>query len=189
MMGNRRFTKVELLAARLSKARDQVKRLDLEALVVAHLPNLFYLSNFQASSGLLVLTPENGQLLVDFRYQQAVADLIAGNSFPPDIKVFDVSGSYEESLSGVIRESGWSRVGVESEHVSLRFWQWLRQSFTGSIVETESGSALIHCFAGCTYDAVLDAIGLQPSDLFPTYEYIAGTKYLKSRLVKLTVAL
>ena len=72
-MGNRHLTKVELLAARLSKARDQVKRLDLEALVVTHLPNLFYLSNFQASSGILVLTPENGHLLVDFRYQQAVA--------------------------------------------------------------------------------------------------------------------
>jgi len=48
-----------------------------------------------------------------------------------------------------------------------------------SIVETESGSTLIHCFAGCAYDAVLDAIGLQPSDLFPKDEYIAGTKHLK----------
>ena len=48
-----------------------------------------------------------------------------------------------------------------------------------SIVETESGSALIHCFAGCAYDSVLDAIGLQPSDLFPKDEYIAGTKYIK----------
>ena len=38
---------------------------------------------------------------------------------------------------------------------------------------------MIHCFAGCAYDAVLDAIGLQPSDLFPKDEYIAGTKHLK----------
>ena len=46
-----------------------------------------------------------------------------------------------------------------------------------SIVETESGSALIHCFAGCAYDAVLDAIGLQPSDLFPKDEWIKQAKY------------
>ena len=46
-----------------------------------------------------------------------------------------------------------------------------------SIVETESGSTLIHCFAGCAYDAVLDAIGLQPSDLFPKDEWIKQTKY------------
>ena len=48
-----------------------------------------------------------------------------------------------------------------------------------SIVETESGSALIHCFAGCAYDAVLGVIGLQPRDLFPKDEYIESTKYIK----------
>jgi len=45
-----------------------------------------------------------------------------------------------------------------------------------SIVETESGSALIHCFAGCAYDTVLGAIGLQPSDLFPKDDYIERAK-------------
>lgn len=36
-----------------------------------------------------------------------------------------------------------------------------------SIKEADSGKVLIHCFAGCHYADVLDAVGLRPSDLFP----------------------
>lgn len=104
---------------------------------MTHLPNIFYLSNLHSSSGVLVLTPKNGRLLVDFRYQEAVANLIGAKGFPPDIQVVEVPGSYEESLSSVISHAGWSRVGVEAEHMSLRFWQWLRKSITAEIVETE----------------------------------------------------
>ena len=50
---------------------------------------------------------------------------------------------------------------------------------TLSIVETESSSVLIHCFADCAYDAVLNAIGLQPSDLYPKDEWIQEAKYIR----------
>lgn len=36
-----------------------------------------------------------------------------------------------------------------------------------TIREESSGTILIHCFAGCDYREVLDAIGLTPDDLFP----------------------
>ena len=38
---------------------------------------------------------------------------------------------------------------------------------------------MIHCFADCAYDAVLNAIGLQPSDLYPKVEWIQETKYIR----------
>ncbi len=36
-----------------------------------------------------------------------------------------------------------------------------------SIKETETGSVLVHCFAGCSVNGVVAAIGLELSDLFP----------------------
>ena len=36
-----------------------------------------------------------------------------------------------------------------------------------SIGEGDKGSALVHCFAGCSAQAVMNAVGLELSDLFP----------------------
>lgn len=38
---------------------------------------------------------------------------------------------------------------------------------TLSIKETSEGMVLLHCHAGCTFDDVIGAVGLRPSDLFP----------------------
>jgi len=51
------------------------------------------------------------------------------------------------------------------------------RSRTLSICESDTGGVLIHCFAGCAYDAVLDAVGLQPSDLYPKDESIERTRH------------
>lgn len=36
-----------------------------------------------------------------------------------------------------------------------------------SIRETEDGRVLVHCFAGCTVHEIVQAVGLELSDLFP----------------------
>ena len=36
-----------------------------------------------------------------------------------------------------------------------------------SVKETDTGLILVHCFAGCSVDDVIGAIGLDQSDLFP----------------------
>lgn len=39
-----------------------------------------------------------------------------------------------------------------------------------SIHETDTGSTLIHCFAGCSVHEIVSAVGLDMSDLFPPRE-------------------
>jgi hypothetical protein len=39
-----------------------------------------------------------------------------------------------------------------------------------SIRETHDGRVLVHCFAGCAVDAVLGAVGMDLTDLFPERE-------------------
>ena len=48
---------------------------------------------------------------------------------------------------------------------------------TLSVKETETGSVLINCFAGCTVDAVVRQLGLCLNDLFPPDKYMSYTKY------------
>jgi hypothetical protein len=41
------------------------------------------------------------------------------------------------------------------------------KGLTLSIAEADSGAALVHCFAGCEPAAILAAVGLELSDLYP----------------------
>ena len=49
---------------------------------------------------------------------------------------------------------------------------------TLSVRETETGSVLIHCHAGCPADAVLMQLGLSFSDIMPPEKYTNYSKYL-----------
>lgn len=55
-------------AARLSLLQQQMAGERLDAFLVSHLPNVFYLSGFTGSSAMLVLTPEATTLFTDGRY-------------------------------------------------------------------------------------------------------------------------
>lgn len=48
-----------------------------------------------------------------------------------------------------------------------------------AIREAADGLVLAHCFAGCGFDAIVAAVGLEPSDLFP--EKLPETKYEKGQ--------
>ena len=124
------------LDARLRAVRCELTRLGLDALVVTHLPNLFYLANVRASAGMLVVTPADARLLVDFRYRTAVSELQAAGAGPPGLRRVDVEGSYEETLCRVAREAEWERVGIEADHLSVRRWQWLARSLPAALEAT-----------------------------------------------------
>jgi hypothetical protein len=49
---------------------------------------------------------------------------------------------------------------------------------TLSVKETDTGSVLIKCFAGCTVDAVVSQLGLCLNDLFPPEKYTNYAKYV-----------
>ena len=122
--------------ARLRAVRAELGRRDLDALVVTHLPHLFYLANVRASAGMLVVTPADGLLIVDFRYRTIVAELLADGVGPSGLRQVDVETSYDEALREVAREAGWKRIGIEADHFSVRRWQWLDRSLEAALVAT-----------------------------------------------------
>ena len=58
------------------------------------------------------------------------------------------------------------------------------RSRTLSIKEATDGNVLLHCFAGCGYEEVLEAIGLEKKHLFPPETYIANWAYERDPLKK-----
>ena len=124
------------LDARLRAVRAELARLGLDALVVTHLPHLFYLANVRASAGMLVVTPADAQLLVDFRYRTVAAELVAAGVGPSGLRRVDVDGSYEETLRRVAFDAGWKRIGVEADHLSVRRWQWLEGELQAAMAAT-----------------------------------------------------
>jgi len=58
------------------------------------------------------------------------------------------------------------------------------QSRTLSIKEATDGNVLLHCFAGCGYEEVLSAIGLEKKHLFPPETYVANWAYERDPLKK-----
>ena len=64
----------DTLAVRHAKLRE-ASRGALDGLVVTHLPNVSYLTNFFGTAGVVVATTDRLYLLLDFRYGSAAKEL------------------------------------------------------------------------------------------------------------------
>jgi Xaa-Pro aminopeptidase len=105
---------------RLVRARETLRGLGLDALVVSHLPNIRYLSGFAGTAGLLVLTASECVLIVDFRYSTAAKALMASREdIAAMIRLVVPANSYDEALIDVLKQVAARRIGVEGAHMPV----------------------------------------------------------------------
>jgi Xaa-Pro aminopeptidase len=109
----------DTLAVRHAKLRDKLRAASLDAFVVTHLPNVFYLSNFAGTAGIAVVTAERLFLIVDFRYNAAVNALQASPHACPDVEVVPVDRSYDESLIDLLLRLKPPRIGFEGSNLTV----------------------------------------------------------------------
>jgi Xaa-Pro aminopeptidase len=117
------------LSNRHAAVRRRFDELAIDALVVTHSPNIFYLSNHAGSAGILVLTRDAAHLVIDFRYTEAVERLQASAFACPGLRTWPVPSSYEEALVACLSSLGVARAGIEGAHVSVARHEWLRRTF------------------------------------------------------------
>ena len=115
----------EFLGARASRVREFLEEIDIDVLIVTHLPNIFYLTNFSGSAGIVVLSRTNIYLITDFRYVSVAGTLLKSEFACPGARLVAVVGSYDATLAKVIEGFGPVRVGFESDHLSVKRYQWL----------------------------------------------------------------
>ena len=80
----------DTLAARHTRLRLALQTAHLDALVVTHLPNVFYLTNFLGTAGIAVVTGDRLYLLLDFRYSGAAREMWDSPSGCPDAEIVPV---------------------------------------------------------------------------------------------------
>ncbi len=107
-----------------------------DLLLVTHAANVFYLTGFRGSAGMLLAGPGEATLIVDSRYVTAARRVLDDASTPDaPVVLAEVEDSYEETLCELLRARGRCRVGVEADHMTLARHAWLEQALAGSGVE------------------------------------------------------
>jgi Xaa-Pro aminopeptidase len=104
-----------LVVARLSRLRDDMRAAGVEALVVTDLLNLAYLTRFNGTAGAAVVTAAGCQLLVDFRYVASAREAIAGMP----IELARVDSTYDDALVVLVIASGVRTIGIEAGSMTV----------------------------------------------------------------------
>jgi Xaa-Pro aminopeptidase len=154
----------DALAVRHLKLRESIRAAKVDALVVTHLPNLLYLTNFAGTAGIAVVTAERLFLILDFRYRSAVDELQASPHGSPNTEIVPVDRSYDEALVALLRKLGLARVGVEGANLSVVRCYAIARSLGASI---EMGEATVKGAGATTLvstDGIVEGLRIKKDD-------------------------
>lgn len=152
----------ETLAVRHDKLREAIRAAAIDGLVITHLPNLFYLTNFLGTAGIAVILGDRIHLIVDFRYSTAAKELAESPHGCPGAEIVPVDRSYDETLATLIRRLQPARLGFEGSNVSTSRCYQLAKALGASVELGEKGSGAF--FAGGVAKKAPDAITLVATD-------------------------
>ncbi len=99
----------------------------VDALLVTSLPNIQYLTNFAGSASMVVLTRDRLHFITDFRYVTVITDAQSTPLGCPGLELVVAEGSYEATAAALI-DTLPGTVGVESRHLTVSQYDWLRKS-------------------------------------------------------------
>jgi Xaa-Pro aminopeptidase len=109
------MARLPIVVSRLLRAREGLRSAEIDALVVSHLPNIRYLTGFDGTAGVVVLTPNRCALIVDFRYRSAARALLASTiGLSEQIALIVPALSYDEAVADLLKETGARRIGIEA---------------------------------------------------------------------------
>jgi len=98
---------------RLQKLRQLLAEKEIEAILISQPQNRYYLSGFDGSSGLLLITPEKAVLATDFRYIEQASQQA------PDYEIFKTTGDIVDWFLKLVAGLRLRRLGFEAEHTSF----------------------------------------------------------------------
>lgn len=110
------------LKVRQKSARDAMKHLKLDGLLLTHPPDLAYLSNFTGDDSVGLITEKDFHLVTDFRYKEQ-ADLEAGW-----LKTSLREGKLSDTLVEVLQAAKLKRVGFEANFTTVGQIDAIQQS-------------------------------------------------------------
>lgn len=99
--------------SRFARLRPTLTENDLDALLITQDENRYYLTGFTGSAGVVILTPSQQLLVVDFRYwEQAEQEA-------PHVEIVRQEGRFDDFLPDLLRDLGIRRAGFEAETITV----------------------------------------------------------------------
>lgn len=121
------------VAGRLDRLRAALDGAGVDAVVVANLTNIRYLTGFTGSSAGLLVTPERAVFVTDGRYTTQSAQQLAGAGVEADIEI----SAEGPDVAVAAAAKGIARLGLEADSVSWSAQRrWAGELFDGELVAT-----------------------------------------------------
>ncbi len=113
---------------RIEKLQQQIGEYGLDGMLVTGDANRRYLSGFDGSFGFLLIPSEGqGDLVTDFRYLEQAEEQT------PHLQKVKYEGELGRTVARLADEKGWTRLGIEEEHLSYQRFRELRGYFEGEL--------------------------------------------------------
>jgi Xaa-Pro aminopeptidase len=112
--------------ARIARLQKRVKDLGLDALLITHLPNIYYLIGFSGSNGVLIV-PQQGKphFFTDFRYKSQVKIEVGGAK----VSIVDRERGIFDTIAEKQIFSDYDSLGFEQFHILYSDFDALRKKF------------------------------------------------------------
>lgn len=112
---------------RIEKVKSRIQELEIEALLIVHIPNIRYLTGYTGDEGTLLLSNDEVFLIVDSRYtEQAITEC-------KGIKVVEPKQAKEgliETLNEIINSKCIERVGFEKRYMPYYLYKMLTEKIS-----------------------------------------------------------
>ena len=119
-------------AGRLARLREALCAQSLDALVVTSLPNIRYLTGFTGTAGAAMIAPEQGWLVVDFRYAIAANAAVSATTGLADVLSVAVApDSIDETVAQILQAVEPARTGIEAAAMSVARFNKLSSALAG----------------------------------------------------------
>jgi len=137
-----------LSAARADRVQAELRKRELDALLVTHLVNIRWLTGFTGTNGVAVVGADGSRtFLTDFRYVERAEAEVDG---------FDRRRGGRELLGDAAKELT-GRVGFEDHHLAVRTWERLKEAVPEGVEVVAAGS-LLEDLRAVKEDAELEAV-------------------------------
>jgi Xaa-Pro aminopeptidase len=107
------------LEQRHAAIREALRARELEAFLITSLPNVLYLTNFDGSAAVLVVTPDRLQFITDSRYVTALDATRGAAHECPGLELLMVGGSYDALIAETLTALSARRIGFEAGHLTV----------------------------------------------------------------------
>jgi Xaa-Pro aminopeptidase len=118
------------LNARLEKVKELLKKRSLDVLIIFRPENLFYLTGFRGTTGVLMVFPDKAALLVDSRYEER-AEMEASN-----VEIWG-GRSVQTILKDALNEAGPDKAGFEANGLTFADYESIVAGLTGATKRIE----------------------------------------------------